>query len=183
MAAGQNIAFPAPWGEEVAASSWLRGSGVVLTYRDLFAPGVEGAGKVNLTAQLGPLAVARDGEKRDGERQGRARAGARWKRQQRENNLRLLNWVRGSSGTRETPAWWQTASELGVCRETRRRERRWPAKVTAGQTKGPSQSQSVTAASRASVHPSVRPGQPKGSSGGEGAQRNAAREGRLAGGD
>lgn len=39
MAAGQSIAFCAPWGEEMAAGSWLWRWGVSLTYRDLFSTG------------------------------------------------------------------------------------------------------------------------------------------------
>lgn len=36
MAEGQSIAFPAPWGEEMAAASCLWRWGVFLTYRDRF---------------------------------------------------------------------------------------------------------------------------------------------------
>lgn len=85
----------------------------------------------------------------------KACAGARWKRQQRENNLRLLSWGGGSGGTRETRARWQTASETGTCEGAQRHERRRPVKAMAGQPKGHVQSRSVTAAGRAAAAPSV----------------------------
>lgn len=62
MAAGQNIAFPAPWGEEMAAGSRLRRWGCLF---DILRPFCYWGGRsweVNLTPKLGPLAVARDGE-------------------------------------------------------------------------------------------------------------------------
>lgn len=62
MAAGQSIAFRAPWGEEMAAGSWLWRWGGFLIYRDLFFYWGGFRGVVNLTPELGPLAVARDGE-------------------------------------------------------------------------------------------------------------------------
>lgn len=74
----------------------------------------------------------------------------------------------------------QAASELGIHKEKRRREKELPVEATVWPPKGHVQSRSVRAASKAATHPPVHhPGHAGGASGREGAQRNAAREGRL----
>lgn len=61
MAAGQNIAFPAPWGEEMAAGSRMQRWAVFDGQRPFCYWGGRSR-EVNLTPKLGPLAVTRDGE-------------------------------------------------------------------------------------------------------------------------
>lgn len=85
--------------------------------------------------------------------------------------------AKGSSGTRESQAWLQTASKLGIYKEERRRERERPINKGGGLAIG-----RVTS-SKAATHPPVHPGHPGGSRAWQGAQRNAAREGRLTEGD
>lgn len=62
MVAGQSISFCAPWDEEMGAGSWLWRWGVFLTYREPSSYWGGFRGVVNLTPEVGPLAMARDGE-------------------------------------------------------------------------------------------------------------------------